>query len=83
MKVNPAYTSQECSICGNTDKKNRPKQNKFKCTACGFKINPDIQAAQTILKRGLEVFGLGTNPCTLAKAKSKSLLISETLVSVN
>ena len=77
VKVNPAYTSLECSICGNRDKKNRPKQDKFECTACGFKINPDIQAAQTILKRGLGVFGLGTSLCTLAKAKSKSLLISE------
>ena len=47
------------------------------------KVNPDIQAAQTILKRGLEVFGLGTNLCTSAKAKSKSLLISEILVSAN
>ena len=77
VKVNPAYTSLECSICGNRDKKNRPKQDKFECTACGFKINPDIQAAQTILKRGLGVFGLGTSLCTSADAKSKSLLISE------
>lgn len=83
VKVNPAYTSQECSRCGNRDKKNRPKQDKFECTACGFKINPDIQAAQTILERGVEVFGLGTNLCTLTKTKSKSLLMSETLVSVN
>jgi len=77
VKVNPAYTSLECSVCGNKDKKNCPKQDKFECTACGFKISPDIQAAQTILKRGLEVFGLGTSLCTLAKAKSKSLLTSE------
>ena len=85
VKVNPAYTSLECSVCGNRDKKNRPKQDRFECTACGFKINLDIQAAQTILKRGLKVFGLGTNLCTSAKAKSKSksLLTSETLVSAN
>jgi putative transposase len=74
VKVNPAYTSQECSKCGNRDKLNRPKQDKFKCTKCGFKINPDIQASQTILKRGLEVFGLGISPCTLdIKSKNKSL----------
>lgn len=59
VKVNPQYSSQECSCCGNIDKNNRPKQDKFKCTACGFEINPDIQASQTILKRGLESFGLG------------------------
>lgn len=61
VKVNPQYTSQECSHCGNIDKNNRPKQDKFKCTACNFEINPDIQASQTILKRGLESFGLGTS----------------------
>jgi putative transposase len=61
VKVNPQYTSQECLQCGNIDKANRPKQDKFKCTACGFEINPDIQASFTILKRGLQSFGLGTN----------------------
>ncbi len=42
VKVNPQYTSQECSNCGNIDKANRSKQDKFKCTACGFETNPDI-----------------------------------------
>ncbi|MFK5881940.1 MAG: transposase [Sulfurospirillum sp.] len=65
VKVNPAYTSMECSKCGNRDKANRPKQDKFKCTKCGYETNPDIQASQTILKRGLESFGLGTIPMDL------------------
>ena len=77
VKVNPQYTSQECSHCGNIDKNNRPKQDKFKCTACGFEINPDIQASQTILKRGLESFGLGTSLVDLNKHKA---FRSETLV---
>ena len=70
VKVNPQYTSQECSHCGNIDKNNRPKQDKFKCTACGFETNPDIQASQTILKRGLESFGLGTSLVDLNKHKA-------------
>ncbi len=61
VKVNPQYTSQECSKCGNINKNNRLKQDKFKCISCGFETNPDIQASRTILKRGLESFGLGTN----------------------
>ena len=36
------FQNKECSHCGNIDKKNRPKQDKFKCTACGFETNPDI-----------------------------------------
>ena len=79
VKVNPQYTSQECSHCGNIDKNNRPKQDKFKCTACNFEINPDIQASQTILKRGLESFGLGTS---LVDLKHKAFR-SETLVSAS
>lgn len=71
VKVNPQYTSQECTVCGNIDKNNRPKQDKFKCTACGFEeLNPDIQASQTILKRGLESFGLGTSLVDLNKHKA-------------
>ena len=79
VKVNPQYTSQECSNCGNIDKNNRPTQDKFKCIACNFEINPDIQASQTILKRGLESFGLGTS---LVDYKHKAFR-SETLVSAS
>lgn len=79
VKVNPQYTSQECSQCGNIDKANRPKQDKFKCTACGFETNPDIQASQTILKRGLQSFGLGTS---LVDSKHKAFR-SETMVSAS
>ncbi len=64
-KVNPAYTSQECSKCGNRDKANRPKQDKFECIKCGYKTNPDIQASHTILKRGLKSLGLGTSHADL------------------
>lgn len=69
VKVNPQYTSQECSNCGNIDKNNRPKQDKFECTACGFKINPDIQASQTIFNRGLQSLVVGT---TLQDSKLKA-----------
>ena len=64
------FQNKECSNCGNIDKKNRLKQDKFKCTACGFETNPDILPSQTILKRGLESFGLGTNLVDLNKHKA-------------
>ena len=69
VKVNPAYSSIECSRCGNRDKANRPKQDSFRCTKCGYITNPDIQASKTILKRGLESFGVGT---TLMDLKQKA-----------
>ena len=48
--VNPAYTSQTCSRCGNVDKENRLEQEKFKCTKCGHKLNADHNAAINIAR---------------------------------
>lgn len=50
VKVNPAYTSQECSGCGFVCKDNRKKE-KFECLFCGLKLNSDINAARVILRR--------------------------------
>ena len=49
-KVDPAYTSQTCSICGHIDKENRQTQEKFKCTMCGFELNADHNAAINIAR---------------------------------
>jgi len=51
-KVNPVYTSQECSNCGHTHKDNRPSQSKFNCMSCGHEENADSNASKVILKRG-------------------------------
>jgi putative transposase len=51
--VNPAYTSQTCSVCGNTGKENRRTQAVFCCVACGHTENADINAAKNILKKGV------------------------------
>ena len=52
VKVNPAFTSQTCSVCGHVDEDNRRNQHKFKCTACGHTENADYNAAKNILKAG-------------------------------
>lgn len=49
-KVNPAYTSQTCPICGNIDKKNR-NHRMFLCTKCHHKDDADINAAKNIKNR--------------------------------
>ena len=46
-KVNPAYTSQRCSTCGWTRKKNR-KGKLFVCSACNFACDADLNAAWNI-----------------------------------
>ena len=51
--VNPAYTSQMCSECGNVDKKSRKSQSEFECTSCGFSANADLNAAFNIHNAGV------------------------------
>lgn len=47
-RVNPAFTSQRCSTCGHVDKNSRKSQALFKCTACGYADNADVNAAKNI-----------------------------------
>jgi transposase len=47
-KVDPAYTSQWCSACGQVDRKSRQSQAVFQCTACGYACNADVNAARNI-----------------------------------
>ena len=47
-KVPPAYTSQRCSACGHMDRKSRESQAVFRCTACGYACNADVNAARNI-----------------------------------
>ena len=51
IKVNPAYTSQECSACGTIDKASRESQASFACRHCGFAGHADTNAAINILRR--------------------------------
>jgi IS605 OrfB family transposase len=53
MKVDPRNTSRTCSNCGHCEKGNRSSQSKFKCKACGFQINADINGAINISKRAV------------------------------
>lgn len=48
--INPEYTSQTCSRCNHISKNNR-KGLKFRCRACGFEMNADLNAARNIEHR--------------------------------
>jgi putative transposase len=47
-KIPPAYTSQRCSACGHVDGRSRENQADFRCTACDFACNADVNAARNI-----------------------------------
>jgi len=63
---NPAYSSQECSGCGEIVEK--PLSQRWHSCTCGTELDRDVNAATVILKRGLEtVFhppGLGGQDVT-------------------
>jgi transposase len=49
--VMSAYSSQECSVCHYTSRKNRPDQQTFCCQACGFRTHADINASVNLSRR--------------------------------
>ncbi len=49
--VQPAYSSQQCSICGFVFPMNRRSQAVSRCLWCGYEANADENAAQNIAER--------------------------------
>ena len=47
-KIQPHFTSQRCSACGHVDRDSRESQARFRCTACGYALNADVNAAINI-----------------------------------
>jgi putative transposase len=60
-KINPAYTSQRCSACGHVAAENRESQALFRCVACGYTDNADVNAARNIAA-GHAVTARGRSP---------------------
>ena len=54
IKVNPAYTSQCCPVCGHIEKANRNKKiHLFCCKNCGYKSNDDRIGAMNLYRMGI------------------------------
>jgi putative transposase len=47
-RINPAFTSQRCSACGQVDARSRESQARFACSACGYACHADVNAARNI-----------------------------------
>jgi IS605 OrfB family transposase len=52
----PAYTSQDCSRCG---QRNKPDGKNYVCEHCGSKYHRDVGAAFNIAARGAALIGIG------------------------
>jgi putative transposase len=55
IKVDPAYTSQCCPVCGHTERANRNKKlHLFRCRNCGYRSNDDRIGAMNLYRMGIE-----------------------------
>ncbi|MBI4170985.1 MAG: IS200/IS605 family element transposase accessory protein TnpB [Candidatus Aenigmarchaeota archaeon] len=54
--VNPAYTSQTCSVCATTQKSFR-HGNFFSCSKCGLNLDADLNASRNIAMLGNALLG--------------------------
>ena len=55
IRVDPAYTSQTCPVCGRRDASNRDKaKHLFSCRTCGYTSNDDRIAAMNLHGMGMK-----------------------------
>ena len=65
--IEPAYTTQDCFLCGHREKKDL-WQRTHACPICGYTVPRDLNAAQNILKRA--AVGWGTPESTLVEIRT-------------
>ena len=51
VEMPPAYSSQECLLCGYIDSDNRASQQEFKCLSCGHEDNADFNSSKVLKHR--------------------------------
>ena len=61
IRVDARHTSQLCSGCGGIDPESRQRK-RYRCGACGLRMDADTNAAINILRRGLSATGVGMSP---------------------
>lgn len=54
MRVDPKYTSQNCSSCGTERSNISSEYSMFECSSCEIKLDRDVNASKNILRRGVE-----------------------------
>ena len=56
--VDPKFTSQQCRSCGYVAAENRESQAEFCCQSCGHEAHADVNAAENILDRAMNMIAL-------------------------
>jgi putative transposase len=56
IKVDPKYTSKDCSVCGYRYKELRRAISSWFCPECKTQHDRDINASINILNKGLKLF---------------------------
>lgn len=51
--VDPRHTSKTCSRCGHQHRLNRSSQSWFRCRACGYELNADLNGSRNIRDKHL------------------------------
>ncbi len=59
IEEDPRHTSQRCSKCGHTERANRSSRDCFKCKACKYELNADLNAAINLAAKGACPLGVG------------------------
>jgi putative transposase len=60
--IDPAYTSQECFVCGHRSRANRKTQAEFSCVNCGHTDHADHNAALNIREKATCQLAYGAQP---------------------
>ena len=64
--VDARYTSQRCSKCGHTSRKNRPSRERFVCEKCKHTEHADLNAARNIAANGSASQRTGAPPVAVS-----------------
>jgi len=75
--VDARYTSQKCSECGYTSKKNRKTQAQFRCLKCGHEEDADLNASKNILAAHLEAAGHAVIACGVEPEEMEATMKQE------
>lgn len=71
VEIDPRYTTQECSGCGNVKPKDLSERIHH-CSICGLTLDRDVNAARVVLARAVAALGTSVEKATAARSVGKA-----------